>query len=80
MLNARCDILRPRGAAEIDPSLTVNEVMACWPQSIGPLNSLGIDTCCGGANPLRDAATNAGVPLPVLLAAIEHAVVTPGVR
>lgn len=69
-----CDILHPGGAAGIDPSLTVNDVMACYPASIEVLNSFGLDTCCGGMEPLRDAAEDAGVPLQVLLAAIEHAV------
>lgn len=69
-----CDILSPGGSDKVDPSLTVNDVMACYPASIPALNSFGIDTCCGGMNSLRDAAKDAGVPLPVLLAAIEHAV------
>lgn len=69
-----CDILRPDGAGRIDPAITVNDVMACFPASIAVLNALGIDTCCGGMESLRDAATEAGVALPVLLAAIEHAV------
>lgn len=56
-----------------DPSLTVNDVLARWPATLPLLNSLGIDTCCGGTDSLRDAAQRAGVPLPVLLAAVEHA-------
>jgi iron-sulfur cluster repair protein YtfE (RIC family) len=56
----------------VDPTLTVNEVLARWPGTIPLLNALGIDTCCGGGESLRDAARSAGVPLPVLLAAVEH--------
>ena len=56
-----------------DPSLTVNDVLARWPTTLPLLNSLRIDTCCGGTDSLRDAAKRAGVPLPVLLAAVEHA-------
>ena len=74
MPNSRCDVLRPHGAESFDPTLTVNEIMECYPQSIASLNSLGIDTCCGGTDSLRAAADHAGVPLTVLLAAIEHAV------
>jgi hypothetical protein len=76
MFTFRCDILRPHGAANIDPTITVNDMMACYPQSIGPLKALGIDTCCGGTDSLRVAANHAGVPLTVLLAAIDHAVIT----
>ena len=56
----------------IDPALTVNDVMACWPQTIQLLNVLGVDTCCGGGESLREAARHAGIPLTVLLAAVEH--------
>lgn len=74
MPKPNCDILRPEGAASIDPALTVNEIMECYPPSIAALNSLGIDTCCGGTDSLRAAAEHAGVPLTAVLAAIEHAV------
>jgi hypothetical protein len=60
MFTFRCDILRPHGAANIDPTITVNDMMACYPQSIGPLKALGIDTCCGGTDSLRVAANHAG--------------------
>jgi iron-sulfur cluster repair protein YtfE (RIC family) len=56
----------------VDSALTVNAVLARWPDTIPLLNALGIDTCCGGGESLRDAARRAGVPLPVLLAAVEH--------
>lgn len=80
MSNCRCDTERLTGATNVDASLTVNDIMARWPQSIAPLNSLGIDTCCGGMESLRTAAQNAGVPLPVLLAAIEHSITTGSAR
>ena len=80
MSNCRSDTERPTGATNVDASLTVNEIMARWPQSIAPLNSLGIDTCCGGMESLRAAAEHAGVPLPVLMAAIEHSVTTGSAR
>ena len=67
--SCNCSTLAPT-----DPSRTVNDVLAQWPATLPLLNSLGIDTCCGGTDSLRDAAQRAGVPLPVLLAAVEHAV------
>lgn len=80
MSTCRCDTERPVGAANMDASITVNEIMARWPQSVAPLNSLGIDTCCGGTESLRAAAEHAGVPLLVLLAAIEHSVTAGSAR
>jgi regulator of cell morphogenesis and NO signaling len=56
----------------LDPTLTINDVMARWPQTVQLLNVLGVDTCCGGGETLRDAARHAGIPLTVLLAAVEH--------
>lgn len=76
MPSSRCSIPRPNDAAPIEPTLSVNDVMACYPESIDLLNALGIDTCCGGTDTLRAAAARAGVPLSVLLAAIDHAVET----
>jgi len=49
--------------APIDPDLSVNEIIRRWPATMGPLNDAGIDTCCGGAASLRDAASDAGVPI-----------------
>jgi regulator of cell morphogenesis and NO signaling len=58
--------------APVDPALTVNDVLARWPAMLPLLNAFGIDTCCGGSDTLPDAARRADVPLPVLLAAVEH--------
>jgi iron-sulfur cluster repair protein YtfE (RIC family) len=58
----------------IDPSLTVGEVLRRWPGAIAPLGAFGIDRCCGGAVPLREAADEAGIAVDDLVAAIERAV------
>ena len=57
-------------APALDPSLTVNEVLARWPAAVTPLNALGVDCCCGGGASLREAAADAGVPLEDLLDAL----------
>lgn len=49
---------------------TVNEVLRCFPLSFDVLNSLGIDTCCGGHDSLGVAGENAGVSPEVLINAI----------
>jgi regulator of cell morphogenesis and NO signaling len=53
-------------------TLTINEIMARWPDTMMLLNALGIDTCCGGGDTLPDAARRARIPLTVLMAAVEH--------
>jgi iron-sulfur cluster repair protein YtfE (RIC family) len=64
-----------RGASPLDPSLSVNEVLARWPAAVAPLNALGVDCCCGGGASLREAAASAGVSLDDLLDALAlHAV------
>lgn len=64
--------------APIDPDLSVNEVIRRWPAAIGPLNEFGIDTCCGGAASLRDAATDAGVPLATLTTTLARVIASRG--
>lgn len=57
----------------LDGSLTINEIIARWPQSIATLNALGIDTCCGGGEALRDVAAEMGTTEQTLIAAITPA-------
>ncbi len=54
----------------IDPKITVNEIIAQNPDAMTVLAELGIDTCCGGSEPLEKAARDAGVPLEEVVAAL----------
>jgi hypothetical protein len=45
----------------IDTALSVNEILRRYPAAARVLNAFGIDSCCGGAAPLEDAAREAGV-------------------
>ena len=56
------------------PTSTVDEIAAFAPVAFNVFNAFGIDTCCGGAVPLRDAALQAHVPLATLLAALDAAI------
>lgn len=58
----------------IDPTLSVNEIIRQWPAAIRVLNACGVDTCCGGAAPLSEAADEAGVPVSELQRRIAEAV------
>jgi len=46
---------------EIDPSWTVNDVIARHPETLAVFAELGIDACCGGAKPLAEVARRHGV-------------------
>ena len=61
-------------STRIAPELSVDEIIARWPRTIGIMNDLGLDTCCGAWMPLRRAARDAGVPLADLLARLDQAV------
>ncbi|HEX6574815.1 MAG TPA: DUF542 domain-containing protein [Gemmatimonadaceae bacterium] len=57
----------------LEPSMTVNEVIAAWPETIAVFNSFGIDLCCGGDDTLELAARESGVDLENLLDALVKA-------
>lgn len=59
---------------DIDPSLSVNEIIRRWPAVMGVLNAFGVDSCCGGADPLTVAAAEADAPLEDLLTALRDVV------
>jgi iron-sulfur cluster repair protein YtfE (RIC family) len=64
-------------AREIDPTLSVNEIVRRHPTSLSVLTARGINTCCGGALALSVAAANANLDLSPLLDEIKAAVFTP---
>ena len=57
-------------SAEISPEDTLNAIVARYPQTLGVLQRLGLDTCCGGALPLRTAAQHHGLAIAEVLAAL----------
>ena len=58
----------------LDASLSVNETLRRWPATIAVLNALGVDTCCGGAASLDEAAADVGVPTAELLDRLARAI------
>jgi regulator of cell morphogenesis and NO signaling len=63
----------PSRVPTIDPALSVNDVLHRWPAAVTALNAFGIDTCCGGADSLTEAAAQAGVSVDDLIGAIADA-------
>jgi regulator of cell morphogenesis and NO signaling len=59
---------------QIDKGSTVNEIAAQYPDSITVFNQFGIDSCCGGAVPLAEAAQRDGADVDELLAALQEVI------
>ena len=51
-------------------SPTVNDLIARFPETVTVFNAFGIDACCGGAVPVREAAARDGADLDALLDAL----------
>lgn len=60
-----------RAASPIDPTWSINELLRRRPESVAILNAYGVDTCCGGASSIVDAAREEGIDLQAMLADIE---------
>ncbi|HEX8944620.1 MAG TPA: DUF542 domain-containing protein [Gemmatimonadaceae bacterium] len=58
----------------LDPTMTINEIVVLYPQTIPVFNRLGMDTCCGGGVALNEAARRDGLDLDALLGALRDAV------
>jgi iron-sulfur cluster repair protein YtfE (RIC family) len=57
----------------IDPTLSVNDIIAAFPAALRPLSARGIDTCCRGNQSLAHAAAAIGVAPEVLIGEIVSA-------
>lgn len=59
---------------QLDPTLTINEIVARYPATIPVFNRFGMDTCCGGGVSVEAAARRDGTNLDVVLAALRTVV------
>lgn len=55
----------------LESSITLNELVTRQPQTHAVLSGHGMDTCCGGAKTLAEAATAHGISLDELLKELE---------
>lgn len=55
----------------LDPSLTINEIVARFPQTVAVFNRFGFDTCCGGGITIAEAARRDGVDATLVRRALE---------
>ena len=60
---------------QLAPELTVNDMIRHYPSTVAVFQSVGIDTCCGGALPILTAAERHGVDMAVLGALLEKATI-----
>lgn len=58
----------------IDPTWTVNKVVALYPATVAVFNRFGVDSCCGGGVALGEAAQRDGISLDALLQALRETV------
>jgi iron-sulfur cluster repair protein YtfE (RIC family) len=61
-------------AAAIAPDVTVNELIRLYPGTVQVFNEYGIDACCGGSVPVREAAARDGADPAELVEALLHVV------
>ena len=57
----------------IPETMTLNDAIRLHPRSVAVFNEYGLDSCCGGAATIAEAAERDGVPLDDLLRALEGA-------
>jgi iron-sulfur cluster repair protein YtfE (RIC family) len=60
--------------ASIDADVPLNAIVARYPQTLPVLQRFGLDTCCGGALPLRIAAKHHDLQLEDILRALHVAI------
>jgi iron-sulfur cluster repair protein YtfE (RIC family) len=63
------EVVMTDGVAELD--LTVNEVIARYPATVAVFNRFEIDSCCGGAVPVRAAAERDGADVDAVVQALQ---------
>lgn len=64
----------------IEPTDTINQIVARYPAALPVLQRFGLDTCCGGALALATAAEHHALDVQAILAALRDAHVAPDSR
>lgn len=73
-IQTRGDAAARPGDPQLDCSLSVNAIMAVYPSTVSVFNRFGIDTCCGAALSVVEAATAGNVDLETLCGALTEAI------
>ncbi|MEO7086537.1 MAG: DUF542 domain-containing protein [Gemmatimonadaceae bacterium] len=59
---------------KLDTTLTINEIVARFGETIPVFNHFGMDTCCGGGVTVLEAARRDGIEVEAVLAALHEAI------
>jgi len=59
---------------QLDRTMTVNQIVANYPETMSVFNGFGIDTCCGGGVSVEEAARRDSLDVEVVMAALWKAV------
>jgi iron-sulfur cluster repair protein YtfE (RIC family) len=58
----------------LDTTMTINEIVARFAETIPVFNRCGMDTCCGGGVTVEAAAHRDGLEVDMVLAALHEAI------
>ena len=58
---------------QLDPKLTVNEIVRRYPETVAVFNRMGVDLCCGGGLTLAEAIDADGIDEDDLREALDEA-------
>ncbi len=58
---------------QISKDITVNDCIRLYPSTIGVFTKFNIDSCCGGAVSIEEAARRDGADLEALMAELNNA-------
>lgn len=59
---------------DLDSALTINEIVARFPETVPVFNRFGMDTCCGGGVRVDEAAARDGLDANAVMAALRDVV------
>lgn len=57
----------------VSEKITINECIRLFPDTVGVFTRFNIDSCCGGAVSIKEAAERDGAPLTDLMAELNKA-------
>ena len=59
---------------KITMEMTVNDIIRLFPATMGVFTEFNIDSCCGGASSVKEAAERDGAPIDELMSALNLSV------
>jgi len=58
----------------LDPTMTINEIVARYPSTLPLFTQLGMDTCCGGGLAVEEVARRHQLDLAAIMTSLRTAV------